>query len=75
MAKSVLTLRVSLIIICLSGLLLQGCKSTKAVCPGAGHSKASDFSPFDENGKPKERKKKKPDNGLVGKKQPARLNK
>lgn len=75
MAKSVLSLKVILIIICLSGLFIQGCKSTGAVCPKSEHSKVSDLSLLNKDKKSKERKKKKPDNGLVGKKQPSRLNK
>ena len=66
------------IILCLAIIgvsILTSCKSTGAVCPGSGQSKAADFSPFTADGKPKERKKKKPDNGLQDKKQPSRLNK
>ena len=75
MAHSVFMGRAILCLVILNVSILTSCKSTGAVCPGSGQSKAADFSPFNSDGKPKERKKKKPDNGLQDKKQPSRLNK
>lgn len=75
MAKSVLKGRVILFGILFGVIVFSSCKSTGAVCPGSGQSKAADFSPFNSNGTPKGRKDKKADNGIVQKKQPKRLNK